>query len=144
MHSQTVYSEVEPLVSVVICNFNSEEYLERCLLSLQNGSYKRIEVVLVNDCSEGDDSIIVEKYRKKLNIVYVKNSVNIGLLQSRLEGVRNSSGEYITFLDADDELSVDFVRNNVKEVLLNKADLLRCHLSIKTQGTSAQKVGDVI
>lgn len=122
----------DPLISVIICNYNSEKYLGRCLNSIKNSTYKKIEVVLINDNSQGDDSNIVNFYRESINIVYKKNQANCGLLKSRLIGVSHSTGEYVTFIDADDEISIDFLRNNIFDAVEKKCDLLRCHLSIRT------------
>ena len=123
----------KPLVSVIICNYNSEKYLERCLSSLFEGSYENLEVILVNDCSPGDDSHIVESFKGKLNLKKIVNDKNLGLFRSRLVGFAESSGEYITFLDADDELSVDFIRSGLEESIACGADMLRCHVSIRKE-----------
>ena len=104
-----------PLVSVIIPTFNSERFLEECLLSLKNQTYRRIEVILVDDGST-DRTVEVAK-RSGCRIV---NNPKRGRAEAKNEGVKVSGGEYVFFVDSDMELTTNVIAECVK---LAKSDL---------------------
>jgi len=110
--------------SIVLPTYNVGEYIERCLLSCIHQTYHDIEVVVVDDCGH-DDSI--ERARrvaeKDSRIKIVRNLTNLGTYHARRIGVENSTGEYILFLDPDDELRINTVEV-VKQSLKIKKDIL--------------------
>lgn len=90
-----------PLISIIIPIYNSELYLERCILSLINQTLKDIEIILVNDASPDNSMEIVRKYEKiEPRIVVVDSKVNI--IASRNLGIKVAKGNYLGFVDADD------------------------------------------
>lgn len=96
-------------VSIIIPVYNVAEYIERCLLSVFNQTYKNIEVILVDDKSP-DDSVsiitsLMEKQGSDVNVKLIRHQQNGGLSASRNTGVANASGDYLYFLDSDDSLS---------------------------------------
>lgn len=99
--------ELEPLLSVIVPVYNTEPYLVRCIESIKSQTYKNIEIVIVNDCSPGNVSEIVDSYE---GIVYIKHDKNKGLFRARVSGYKASHGDYIAFLDSDDYVSPDFYR----------------------------------
>jgi len=103
-------------VSIILPIYNVEPYIEQCLDSVINQTYKNIEIICIDDCGSDNSIKIVEKYKekdKRLHIIY--NEKNKGQAISRNEGVEYSTGNYIFFLDADDYLNLDII-----EKLLNK------------------------
>ncbi len=112
-------------LSIIIPNYNNEKYLKRSLECLMNQTYKNIEIIVVNDASQGNSDEIVEEYKKKdKRIKYVKHNSNKGLFQARLTGSENATGDYIAFLDADDYASVDFYRTLVNNAEENGSDIV--------------------
>lgn len=111
-------------LSIIVPVYNAEEYLEKCLNRLLEQAYKNIEIIIVNDCSQGNCEEIAQKYRKIDNrIKYIKHEKNRGLFQARITGSSIATGEYIAFLDSDDYVSIDYYRtlmNNIKE---NNSDI---------------------
>jgi len=104
-------------ISLIICFYNAEEFIERALKSFVDYLTDDIEVVLVDDGSTDSSLGIINKYMKKHNqIIIVKHEVNKGLSLARKTGVENSSGQYVIFLDADDE----FILNPFGLFLENK------------------------
>lgn len=89
-------------VSVIVPVYNAEKYLENCVLSILNQTYKNIEVILVNDGSTDNSLEICEKYKDLDNRVKVINQENLGQNQARRKGILNSKFEYIGFVDSDD------------------------------------------
>ncbi|TXJ54227.1 glycosyltransferase family 2 protein [Brachyspira aalborgi] len=102
--------ENNPYFSIIIPVYNTEKYLRRCLDSLVNQTFNDIEIIIVNDCSQGNCKEIIEEYQKNnlnKNIKYIRNDENLGSAWSRLNGLSHSSGKYIHFVDSDDWVEKD-------------------------------------
>lgn len=96
------------LISVIIPVYNTEKYLNICLDSIINQTYKNIEIIIVNDCStDNSESVILEYMEKDSRIKYYKNSKNHGAGYTRNIGISKASGKYIYFPDSDDEVEKD-------------------------------------
>lgn len=128
-----------PLVSVIIPAYNTEKYIRSCIDSVRVQTYKNLEIIIVNDCSEDNCDEIIFEYKKiDSRIKYVKNEKNLGLFAARLEGYKRSSGEYIAFLDSDDRVGVDYYRLMVKMAVQKSADIVASRLVVERDNT--QKV----
>ena len=105
-NSQNVKNAV--YFSIIIPVYNTEKYLSRCLDSVVNQTFKNIEIIIVNDASQGNCKEIVEEYLKKDNrIKYIEHSENKSLLQARKTGNIASTGKYIMYVDSDDEIEIN-------------------------------------
>ena len=102
-----------PKISVIIPVYNVEEYLEQCLDSIINQTFKDLEIICVNDGSTDKSLCILEKYAQKDNRIKIINQTNQGLSAARNTGIENATGEYISFVDSD-----DYIKNNLYETLL--------------------------
>lgn len=110
-------------VSIIIPIYNVEQYIERCINSVINQTYRQLEVILVDDCSP-DNSMnlarqLVEKSTNKegLTFKFITREKNGGLSAARNTGVEIATGEYVYFLDSDDRLpanAIDLLVNQVK------------------------------
>lgn len=114
-----------PLVSVIVPVYNVENYLENCVNSILNQTYKNIEIILVNDGSL-DKSLKIAQGLTTLDkrIHLINHEKNMGLFQARITGVKASHGEYICFVDSDDKISVDWIRVLLNCALDNDCDLV--------------------
>ncbi len=92
----------EILISIVVPIYNVELYLRRCVNSLINQTYKKIEIILVDDGSTDRCGEICDEYAKTDNRVRVIHKTNGGLSEARNEGIEISTGDYIMFVDSDD------------------------------------------
>lgn len=104
----------QPLVSIIVPVYNGERSIERCLRSIQNQSYKNLEIIVVNDGSTDHTERIIEKYAASdPRFLYLKKE-NSGVSESRNLGIRAAKGEYFQFVDGDDWLvktaTEEFVR----------------------------------
>lgn len=104
----------DPLVSIVVPIYNVEEYLERCIQSILNQSYKKIEIVLVDDGSTDNSFSICNKYSEVDNRIKVIHKQNEGLVLARKTGLKIANGEYIGFVDSD-----DYIDNNMISELVD-------------------------
>ena len=88
-----------PKVSVIVPVYNVEKYLERCLDSILNQSFKEeIEIIVVNDGSPDNSQKIIDKYQKKYKNVKGYKKENGGLSSARNFGLTKATGEYISFI----------------------------------------------
>jgi glycosyltransferase involved in cell wall biosynthesis len=98
-----IYNELIPEVSVVMASFNRAEYLPRCIGSLLAQTYNSWELIFVDDGSNDDSFKVMNNYMKKFeNVRYIKHK-NKKLALTRNTGIVASVGNFITFLDSDDE-----------------------------------------
>ena len=93
---------MDKVLSVIVPIYNTEKYLNRCVDSIINQTYKDLEVILVNDGSTDGSLAICREYEKKDVRVKVVNKENGGLSSARNAGLDVSSGDYVTFVDSDD------------------------------------------
>lgn len=89
-------------ISVVIPVYNTEEYLEKCIESVINQTYKNLEIILVNDGSTDGSLEICKRFQMKDERIIVIDKENQGLVAARKTGVKEALGDYITFVDSDD------------------------------------------
>lgn len=90
------------MINVIIPAYNCRITLGRTFSSLVAQTDPNFEVIVVDDCSTEDIKSIVDDYRDKLNIVYIRNEWNLGCGMSRQVGIDNATQKFITFLDSDD------------------------------------------
>jgi len=91
-----------PVVSIIIPNYNKSKYLEECINSVLNQTFKSWRLVIIDDASKDDSKKILNKFsnQKEISIIYLKK--NKGVSFCRNLGMRLVQTEYIAFLDADD------------------------------------------
>lgn len=116
-----------PLVSINIPVFKCENFIFQCLESVRNQSYKNIEILLVNDQTPDGSVEIVENYilnHPELNLKLIHLEKNSGLSVVRNTGIDHSNGEFIYFLDSDDEITPDCIQVLVDEILDKKVEMV--------------------
>lgn len=91
-----------PDISVIVPVYNTEKYLDECIVSILKQTYKNIELILVDDGSTDRSSEICEKYKELDSRVMVIHTSNRGKIMARREGVLRSNSQYVTFVDSDD------------------------------------------
>ncbi len=117
------------LVSIIVPVYNTEKYIRECLDNLVNQTYKNIEVILIDDGSTDNSSLICDEYCKKDERFKVYHRTNHGLALTRNFGVSKSSGEYIMFCDSDDYYDVTMVEKMHDIISKNNVDIARCTLN---------------
>lgn len=101
----------KPLISVIILGFNAKKYLDKCLKSIFNMSYKNIEVVFVDNASVDDSAAYVKKHYKK--VIILKNEKNLGFAGGHEIAIKHAKGDAIITINAD-----SFVEKNLLDVLV--------------------------
>lgn len=111
-------------ISVIVPVYNVEKYLSRCIDSLIRQSYSNIEILLVDDGSKDESLSICKEYEAKDSRIHVFHKENEGLGLTRNYGVEQATGEYITFVDSDDYLTLDAIDSMVKKAVETDADVV--------------------
>lgn len=112
------------VVSVVLPIYNVEKYLSRCLESVVNQSYRKLEIILVDDESPDKCPEICDKWAAKDSRIKVIHKKNGGLGYARNTGIENATGEYICFVDSDDYIASDTIEKAYKSGIESKADIV--------------------
>ena len=116
---------MEKLISVIVPIYNGEKYLEECLESIINQTYKNLQIILIDDGSKDKSGKICDEYAKKDMRIEVIHKENAGVSAARNTGLDNARGEWITFIDADDSVERDFC-NNLMQNETNDVDCVIC------------------
>ena len=115
------------LISVVIPFFNVEEYFEQCLKSVVNQTYRNLEILCVNDCTEDNCTNIVKNFmRSDSRVKLILHKENRGLGGGRNTGIRAASGKYIMFVDSDDLLDLNMIEKLYTGACKNGVDTAVC------------------
>jgi|GEM_PF-2077539 glycosyltransferase involved in cell wall biosynthesis len=119
----------KPLISVIVTCYNYGKYIQECLNSVFNQTYKNIEIIIINDGSTDDSNKIINQFiklhLKEIKIEYI-NQTNHGIVFARNKGICRSRGEYIIFLDADDFLDRNYIKLLLQTAITNEADIVYC------------------
>ena len=121
-----------PLISVIVPIYNVEMYLNRCVDSILKQSYTNLEVILVDDGGIDSCPQLCDEYEKKDSRVKVIHKTNGGLSDARNAGLEVAKGKFVSFIDADDYLSVDFYKIMYEHLWETKADIVVCDF-VETQ-----------
>lgn len=130
----------KPLVSIIIPVYNVEKYLRECLNSVIKQTLTQIEIICINDGSTDSSADILKEYSSADHRITIITKENGGLSNARNAGLKIATGQYITFLDSDDYLTL-----NALESLYNKATneeldiLIFCAKSFSEKGFSSHK-----
>ena len=92
-----------PYISVIVPVYKTEKYLDRCVSSILKQTFTDFELLLIDDCSPDDAGAMCERYAAEdARIRVIHNVHNMGLSEVRNIGIRESAGDYVTFVDSDD------------------------------------------
>lgn len=111
-------------VSIIVPVYNVEKYVERCIESIIKQSYKNLEIILIDDGSKDNSGKICDEYAQKDNRIKVIHKKNGGLSDARNTGLNIADGEYICFIDSDDYIHKDLVKDNLEKLIQQKADMI--------------------
>ena len=112
------------LVSVIVPVYNVEKYLARCIQSVCGQSYQGLEIILVDDGSKDKSGVICEEYAERDGRIKVIHKENGGLGDARNAGVEKAEGKYLLFVDSDDRIHENLVRDTVETAEKNQADMV--------------------
>ena len=119
-----------PIISIIIPVYNVEKYLERCVNSLVNQTFKEIEILLVNDGSTDNSGALCDEFAKKYDNVRAIHKPNggCGPSEARNMGLELAKGQYIGFIDSDDYVDEDMFEVLYNAIVKENADVSVCGL----------------
>ena len=103
--------------TILIANYNNAKFIKKCLTSILNQSHKKIEIIVIDDCSTDNSIQVLKKFKKKIKVIKNKTKNNIAgydQMQTYYNGFLKSRGDIICFLDSDDY----YEKNKIKDVLI--------------------------
>lgn len=123
------------LISVIVPIYNVEKYLPRCVESIQNQTYKNLEIILVDDGSPDNCPEMCDVYASQDTRIKVIHKENGGLGFARNSGLEIVSGEYVTFIDSDDLIEQTHIENLYSAIKEAEADVvIGSHTSVTPDG----------
>lgn len=114
------------LISVIVPVFKVEKYLEKCVLTITSQTYKNLEIILVDDGSPDNCPALCDSLSKTDKRIKVIHKENGGLSDARNVGFAKSTGKFVTFVDSDDFLNVNFIEKLYKNLTQTRSDLSIC------------------
>ena len=117
---------MKPLISIVVPVYGVENYLTDCIDSIISQSYKNIEIILVDDGSKDSCPKICDEYAKKDKRIKVIHKKNGGLSDARNAGIEAATGKLITFIDSDDNVDADYIKQLYETMREYGADISVC------------------
>lgn len=114
------------LISVVVPVYNVADDLPRCLDSILAQHYPNIEIITVNDGSSDQSGKVLDEYAQLHPCIHVVHQKNSGVTSARLRGVAKASGEWIGFVDGDDEIEPDMYERLLRNALEYDVEISHC------------------
>lgn len=115
-----------PLVSIIIPVYNVETYIERCLMSVVEQTYANIEIILIDDCGSDNSIALANKIlaQSSRHFRVVDQKYNQGVSVARNTGLKEANGDYVYFMDSDDEITPDCIEKLVKPLSTYQYDMV--------------------
>lgn len=123
-------------ISIIVPTFNVEKYIGRCLFSLVNQTYHDIEILVIDDGSHDNSLNIIREYAEYSPKIRFFSQENLGAGAARNLGLRNASGEYIMFCDADDTFEPQMCENMLNTMINQLVDIVMCNTCVHRQGVA--------
>lgn len=130
-------------ISIFVPVYNVEKYVEKCIQSLINQSYKNIEIILVDDGSNDRSNKIIDEYAKVDSRILTIHQKNKGVSAARNAGLKVATGEYVGFVDPDDYVDYQMYETMLKKIELNMSDLAVCGFSKVTELSDKEEIFEI-
>lgn len=114
------------LISVVVTIYNSAPYLTKCISSICQQTYSKLEIILVNDGSNDGSAEICDCFAKLDSRIFVMHKKNEGVVRARVDGCLRAKGKYISIVDSDDWLEDDMLEKLYAAIVTNEVDVAMC------------------
>ena len=124
---------MEDLISVIVPVYNVEQYLERCINSIINQTYKNLEIILVDDGSTDSSGSICDTLYTSDNRILVIHQDNGGLSCARNTGIDHNRGKYVTFVDSDDWIDIRMIEKLYSRIIKDNSQIAFCNLAYVDQ-----------
>lgn len=116
--------EISDLITVIVPIYNIKDYVGKCIESILSQTYKKLQIILVDDGSTDGSGDICDQYALIDDRIEVIHKENGGLVSARKAGIENIKGEYTVFVDGDDWIDSDMYESLINEIQKKDADIL--------------------
>lgn len=114
------------LISVIVPVYNVAQYLEKSIASIQQQTYKNLEIILVDDGATDESGRLCEQIAEQDERVLVYHKENEGLSQARNDGLKQAHGDYVIFIDSDDYIHPEMIASLYQQIVKEDADVSSC------------------
>ena len=114
------------LISVIVPVYNVAQYLEKSIASIQQQTYKNLEIILVDDGATDESGRLCEQIAEQDERVLVYHKENEGLSQARNDGLKQAHGDYVIFIDSDDYIHPEMIASLYQQLIKEDADVSSC------------------
>lgn len=115
-----------PLISVIVPIYKVEAYLDRCVSSIVDQTYRDLEIILVDDGSPDNCPAMCDEWAQKDSRIKVIHKPNGGLSDARNAGLADATGEYIGFIDSDDYIAPEMYQTLLDRMISDDSDIATC------------------
>ena len=130
-----------PLISVIVPVYKVEAYLDRCVQSIVDQTYRNLEIILVDDGSPDNCGAMCDAWVEKDSRVRVIHKENGGLSDARNVGMAAASGEYLGFIDSDDYIAPEMYQVLWERIAADRSDMAACGVEMVFEdGTSPRRM----
>ena len=126
---------MDALISVIVPVYNVEDYLDRCVESIVNQTYNNLEIILIDDGSPDSCPEMCNEWAEKDSRIIVVHKENGGLSDARNAGLKVATGEYISFIDSDDWININFYEQMYRTIINEKSEIVQCERDIVSDCT---------
>lgn len=119
---------MNPLISVIVPVYNVENYLDRCIESIVNQTYKNLEIILIDDGSTDCSGMKCDDWGRKDHRIIIIHTSNGGQARARNKGLRIAKGSLIGFVDSDDYIDLKMFESMQKILNENDCDIVECDM----------------
>lgn len=140
-----------PLISVIVPVYNGENYLEKCIESVESQTYANLEIIIVNDGSTDATGEVCQRLANRYSNIYVITLDDKGVSAARNSGMERAGGEFFTFVDADDRLRPETIEVLYTKLIETESDICGCGFHIWREEASWQsalaqgcEIGEVV
>ena len=129
------------LVTVIIPTYNRPELLNKAVSSVLDQNIEEIEILIIDDCSDISNEIAIRKIvETNERIRCIRNNKNLGVAESRNIGILNAQGDYLLFLDDDDQLLPEMIDQSLQVLSTQELDAVSCRSSVVSEIIVKRKV----
>ncbi len=132
-----------PIISVIVPIYNVKIYLERCVNSIVDQTYKNLEIILVDDGSTDGSAEMCDRFQGQDRRIRVIHKMNGGLVSARKAGIQFAHGEYVAYVDGDDWIEKDMYSQLITHMIQNDADIVTSGLWRDYQNSTINEVDNI-
>ena len=121
---------MQPLISVIVPVYNGQDYLEKCIESIEAQTYENLEIIIINDGSTDGTGQVCVRLKERFANIHVITMEDEGVSADRNAGISAAKGAFVTFVDADDRLRPKMLEILFDGIMQTGSDICGCNFKI--------------